>query len=307
DDDDDDKDEEPFEDEEDDEEEEEHLAPVDYSDVPIVDPVLQAGDTEALEADKPAPIPYHLILLSFFPRHVSADVPPRKRACLTTLAPGVKVEESSAAGAARQPGPTDSDLWRRRVEQTGYGITDTWDEIVDTLMEMALTTLEGDDRALLRAQVNTLFRDRPDHRRTAMLLDKEAMYARETQLTTVLGRIEIQEARDLEPQEGPAEAGSIWLSCMIIDKMVPKKRTTIATPATTTVTNAQLQALIDRGVAAALAERDVDRSRNGDNNIDSGTCGRRKVTTQRECTYTDLLKCQPMSFQGTEGVVGPTQ
>nr|GFD05116.1 hypothetical protein [Tanacetum cinerariifolium] len=37
----------------------------------------------------------------------------------------------------------------------------------------------------------------------------------------------------------------------------------------------ETQALIDRGVAAALAERDVDRSRNGDNSNDSGTGGRR--------------------------------
>nr|GEZ62532.1 hypothetical protein [Tanacetum cinerariifolium] len=64
---------------------------------------------------------------------------------------------------------------------------------------------------------------------------------------------------------------------------------------------------IDRGVAAALAECDADRSKNGDNSNDSGTGGRRKVTTQRECTYTDFLKCQPMSFQGTKRVVGLTR
>nr|GEZ37456.1 hypothetical protein [Tanacetum cinerariifolium] len=57
------------------------------------------------------------------------------------------------------------------------------------------------------------------------------------------------------------------------------------------------------GVAAALAERDADRSRNGDNSNDSGTSGRRQVTTQQECIYTNFLKCQPMSFQGTKGVV----
>nr|GFD31669.1 hypothetical protein [Tanacetum cinerariifolium] len=43
-------------------------------------------------------------------------------------------------------------------------------------------------------------------------------------------------------------------------------------------------ALIDRGVAAALAERDADRSRNGDNSNDSGTGGRRQMTTLRECS-----------------------
>nr|GEY25840.1 putative reverse transcriptase domain-containing protein [Tanacetum cinerariifolium] len=72
-------------------------------------------------------------------------------------------------------------------------------------------------------------------------------------------------------------------------------------------TNAQLQALINRDVAVALTERDADRSRNGDNSNDLGTGRRRQMTTPRECSYTDFLKCQPMSFQGTEGVVGLTQ
>ncbi|GJZ04338.1 putative reverse transcriptase domain-containing protein [Tanacetum coccineum] len=94
--------------------------------------------------------------------------------------------------------------------------------------------------------------------------------------------------------------------------MVPTRRTTRTTPATTTaptttVTEAQLQALIDQGVAAALAERDASRSRDGDNSHGSGTGGRRQVPTQRECTYTDFLKCQPINFKGTEGVVGLTQ
>ncbi|GJU93386.1 putative reverse transcriptase domain-containing protein [Tanacetum coccineum] len=94
--------------------------------------------------------------------------------------------------------------------------------------------------------------------------------------------------------------------------MPPKRRTTRATPAstttpTTTVTDAQLQALIDRGLAAALAEHDASRSRDGDNSHGSGTDGKRQVPTQRECTYTDFLKCQPMNFKGTEGVVGLTQ
>nr|GEV97050.1 hypothetical protein [Tanacetum cinerariifolium] len=198
-----------------------------------------------------------------------ADVPPRKRACLTTPAPGFKVGESSAAGAARQLGPTESDFKRYRVEQAGYGITDTQrtDEFEIRFEEAQ------DDRAHLKAQVNTLFRDRPDHHHTAMLLEREAMYARaawtgsedrsaaiaahvktlevqasaliaqtsslQIQLTTTLGRIDILKARDPKPQEGPAEAGS---SC----------------------------------VAAALAEHDADRSRNDDNNNDLGIGERRQ-------------------------------
>nr|GEV59295.1 hypothetical protein [Tanacetum cinerariifolium] len=57
--------------------------------------------------------------------------------------------------------------------------------------------------------------------------------------------------------------------------MAPKKRTTRASPATTTtttpVTNAQLKALIGKGIDDALAARDTDRSRIGDDNHNSGT------------------------------------
>nr|GFA97968.1 hypothetical protein [Tanacetum cinerariifolium] len=232
----DDEDEDPFEDEEDDKEEEEHLAPADSSDVPIVDPVLSAGDTEALEANEPTPTPRsaHIIIplshtclrrarktvrlepsmsasiVACIARHAAllspplpipslplpfpsplttsptdigaplgyraveirmrallpstsrgtnipeADVPPRKRACLTTHALRFEVEESFAAGAARQPGPTESDLRRYRVEQAGYEINDTWDEIVDTLMKIATTTLEGVDQRV--AELDTTIR-----------------------------------------------------------------------------------------------------------------------------------------------------
>nr|GFA90159.1 hypothetical protein [Tanacetum cinerariifolium] len=72
-----------------------------------------------------------------------ADMSPRKKACLTAPALGFKIRESFAAGAARQPGPTESNLRRCRVKQAGYGITDMWDEIVDKMMEIVPTTLEG--------------------------------------------------------------------------------------------------------------------------------------------------------------------
>nr|GEW37636.1 hypothetical protein [Tanacetum cinerariifolium] len=322
--------EEPFEDEEDDdeddEEEEEHLAPTDPSAVSIVDLVLPAGDTKALEADEPTPTPRspHIIILLSQTRlrraqktvrpepfmsasmeacitiHVAilspplpvpslplplpsslttsptdtraplgyraagigmrallpstsgmtdipeADVPPRKRACLTTPASGFEVGKSSAAGAAMQPGPTKSDLRRYRVEQA-EGVDQRVTEL-DTTVRQRTDEFEirfeeaQDDRTLLRARVNTLFKDRPDHRRTTMLLDREAMYAREawagfedksaaitahvrtleaqvaaliaqtsslqTQFTTTHGRIKILDVKDPEPQEGPAEAGS---------------------------------------------------------------------------------------------------
>ncbi|GKE03495.1 hypothetical protein Tco_1395513 [Tanacetum coccineum] len=55
--------------------------------------------------------------------------------------------------------------------------------------------------------------------------------------------------------------------------MAPKRATATTTP----MIDSQLKALIAQGVANALAERDADRSRNGDDNYDSGTGGRRQA------------------------------
>ncbi|GKB07142.1 hypothetical protein Tco_0835375, partial [Tanacetum coccineum] len=199
-----------------------------------------------------------------------AEMPPQKRACLTTPAPRCEIGKSSAAGAARQPGPTPE--------------VDTWDEIVKAMMEITPTTLEGVDQRV--TELDTNVRDRSYHRHTALALDREvvATLIAQTQLTTALGRIETLEARDLEPQDGPAKAGS---SFVYFTKMLPTRRTTRTTPATTTnptttVTNAQLQALINQGVAAALAERDASRSRDGDNSHGSGTGGEGKCPYSRE-------------------------
>ncbi|GKF19470.1 hypothetical protein Tco_0068108, partial [Tanacetum coccineum] len=144
--------------------------------------------------------------------------PLHKRPRRTTPGPGYEVGESSAAGAARQVGPTtaEADLYgfadmldaapgRQTSKELGYGITDTWDDLVGTIQEIAPITLEGvnqrvielattvdqedkiiysqlDDarynRALLRARVNMLYRDRPFYRRTALLMDEDARLSR---------------------------------------------------------------------------------------------------------------------------------
>ncbi|GKF56852.1 hypothetical protein Tco_0170389 [Tanacetum coccineum] len=94
--------------------------------------------------------------------------------------------------------------------------------------------------------------------------------------------------------------------------MAPK-RATRSTPGTenlttTTVTNAQLQAMIDQGVTAALAMIDQgvtaalvarDANRNGDDSHTSGTGVKRNEHAARECTYPDFLKCKPLNFKGT--------
>ncbi|GKE64453.1 hypothetical protein Tco_1518614, partial [Tanacetum coccineum] len=85
--------------------------------------------------------------------------------------------------------------------------------------------------------------------------------------------------------------------------MLPKRTTATTTP----MTDAQIKALIAQEVADALAEIEANRSRNGDDSNDLGSDRRRRMPVACECTNNDFLKCQPLNFKGTEGVVGLTQ
>nr|GEW31686.1 putative reverse transcriptase domain-containing protein [Tanacetum cinerariifolium] len=60
-----------------------------------------------------------------------------------------------------------------------------------------------------------------------------------------------------------------------------------------------VQAMIDQAL--------LRNSTNGDGSHSSNEDNRRKVQTARPCFYADFMKCQPLSFKGTKGVVGLTQ
>ncbi|GJT77184.1 hypothetical protein Tco_1043909 [Tanacetum coccineum] len=144
--------------------------------------------------------------------------------------------------------------------------------------------------------------------------------ARQAQLVETLRLVSTLQTQvtALQGQQGPAsslaqpkipeEAGSS--SQIGYVKMAPK-RATRSTPATTTtttyVTNAHLKALINQGVVDALAARDTDRSINSDDSHNSGTSVRRQAPPTCECTYPDFMKCKPLYFKGTKGVVELTQ
>nr|GEW78648.1 hypothetical protein [Tanacetum cinerariifolium] len=60
-------------------------------------------------------------------------------------------------------------------------------------------------------------------------------------------------------------------------------------------------------IADTLAAHEADRSQNGKDSHDSGTCVRRQAPPARECTYLDFMKCKPLYFKGSEGVVELTR
>nr|GFB61699.1 hypothetical protein [Tanacetum cinerariifolium] len=156
------------------EEEEEHPAPADSA------PSIE--ETEPFETDEED--------------RLEVTLPPRKRLDIA-LGPRYKVRERSSAAAARPAGgfradysfvaTVDREIMRDPKREVGYGITDSWDEIVETLQGAPVSTdteLDGyvrefetrvrqdideiymrlDDeqtkRQLLAGRLNMLFRDR---------------------------------------------------------------------------------------------------------------------------------------------------
>nr|GEZ72658.1 reverse transcriptase domain-containing protein [Tanacetum cinerariifolium] len=269
-------------------------------------------------------------------------LPPQKRLGIA-LGLEYEVGESSSTGAARPArglrvdygfvAIMDREIMRDPEREVGYGITDSWDEIVETLQRAPISTdtelggymrafetrvrqdtdeiymrLEDEltERQLLAGRLNMLFRDRRAHAYTRHLMETEARMSREAWVrstdasdlvrgkvmslrTTVLGQmIEIRElqAADCRRQTVISEllrtdhrrsteiielrtALQGQVTALQGQKQMAPKRTTRSTTDqetinATSVTNAQLQAMIDQGVTAALAARDALRSTNSD-------------------------------------------
>ncbi|GJR07491.1 putative reverse transcriptase domain-containing protein [Tanacetum coccineum] len=85
--------------------------------------------------------------------------------------------------------------------------------------------------------------------------------------------------------------------------MAPTTRRGPNTPVNNTnpnnMTPESIQAMIDQAL--------LRNSTNGDGSHSSHEDNRRNVQTARPCFYADFMKCQPLNFKGTEGVVGLTQ
>ncbi|GJV68052.1 hypothetical protein Tco_1483561 [Tanacetum coccineum] len=67
------------------------------------------------------------------------------------------------------------------------------------------------------------------------------------------------------------------------------------------MTPESIQAMIDRAIQRNSTQTQDDDSQNSGGGI------RRPVQLARVCTYLNFMKCQPLNFKGTEGVVGLSQ
>ncbi|GJR64504.1 hypothetical protein Tco_0010569 [Tanacetum coccineum] len=172
---------------------------------------------EATSTSYSLPLPPPIILSHTRPAAASSGTPPLHLLFTDRREDIPKVRESSSAAAARPEGGLRADYGfvatmdreiRRDLERdVGYGITDSWDEIVEAMhgtrvvtdvveLSQRMTEFETrvkqdtdevytrlDDeqsgRQLLAGRLNMLFRDRRAHARTARLIENEARMSRE--------------------------------------------------------------------------------------------------------------------------------
>nr|GEU72344.1 reverse transcriptase domain-containing protein [Tanacetum cinerariifolium] len=233
----------------DDDEEDEHLALADSFVVPVIDHVPSASDTNVFETDESAPTPRSPQIIILSPSLLVSSPPLPLPSPLTTSLTDAGAPLGYRAAKIRMRDASPPLLFPSTSQKTdiieaempsqkiacfstlalGFEAGEnTYDEIVETMLEIAPTTLEG-----VNQRVTELA--------TTVRQDTDKFY-----------------------------------------KMAPKGRTATTPTTSTSMTYAQIKALIERGITATLAERDADRSINGDDNHDSRTGGRRQESDKVE-------------------------
>ncbi|GJT52712.1 hypothetical protein Tco_0978869 [Tanacetum coccineum] len=180
--------------------------------LPLPPPIILSHTRPAAPSSGTPPL--HLLSTDRREDIPKVTLPPRKRLGIA-LGPAYEVGESSSAAARPARGlradygfvaTMDREIRHDPERDVGYGITDSWDEIVETLQGAPVSTDtelgrhmtafetrvrqdtneiytrlddEQSGRQLLAGRLNMLFRDRRAHARTARLMDTEARMSRE--------------------------------------------------------------------------------------------------------------------------------
>nr|GEX82901.1 hypothetical protein [Tanacetum cinerariifolium] len=288
------EDEEPIEDEDDDDEDED-IASADFSAVPVIDHVPLAGDTEAFETDESAPTPRSPQTRVLFSQirlrrarktirlkppmsasieariaeHVVAPIPPT-----SPTYDQAPLAKSSGAAAARPPrgqydfvDTVEAGLGLIRI--LGYAdwtIARVADRIEDVGYVRALQASKHRMMTFIE-EVNL----RISYQAQACLsfeARNRALLARLETLKTHMSRMEC--------------------------KIMPVTRQ----GANDAMTPESIQAMIDQAIQRNSTHTQDDASQY------SGEGPRRQVQPARVCSYINFMKCQPLKFKGTEGIVG---
>ncbi|GJZ99821.1 hypothetical protein Tco_0672372 [Tanacetum coccineum] len=285
------------------------------SPVPVLSPSRPASPIRSLGyragyAPSSGTPPLHLLSTDRRADRPEVTLPPRKRLGIA-LGPRYEVGESSSAAAARPTGglradygfvaTIDREIMRDLERDVGYGITDTWDEMLvdmpgapatdDTEMGRRMTEFttrvrqdtdeiytrlddEQSERQLMAGRLNMLYRDRRAHARTARLMEAEARITSGSDYRATGSR--------------PQEAGGDYRDAG--GRSQEAEAVHRGTEAAEETSDLDDRAMIDQGVTAALATRDANRSTKGVAGLSQWFERMESVFHISNCTFENQVK-----------------
>nr|GEU73322.1 hypothetical protein [Tanacetum cinerariifolium] len=246
------------------------------------------------------------------------EMPPHKRLCLSTLGSKYEIEESSTARPTKDRGidyrfvsTLDAEARRRGIREIGYGIRDTWVDPAETVPGIApMTVREVNTRVTKLAELHEhdthdlyalledaldsrtrisqrvamesqrfdlLMEDRLAHHETIHIMEEEAYAAREARQAQMVETLLVM--GDMRREMGDMQAELLAL------REHPRRARQLG---------GMLESLITRMLLGMLI-------------VTSHEDNQRNMQTARPCFYADFMKCQPLNFKGTEGMVGLTR
>nr|GEY51276.1 reverse transcriptase domain-containing protein [Tanacetum cinerariifolium] len=216
------------------------------------------------------------------------DMPLQRRFVLTAPPPGCDVVESSVA-AARAP---KSQYNFFDIVKPGQGLirspghdTRTIARAADRAKDVGYT-----DRRDIRLEIDVVRGQRTAYK-TELQEVHQAYLSSEAQNKALLARLETLESYTSRIEWQCQSAEDLAVTQIIIMPVTRQGTNDAVTPES-------IQAMIDRVIQINSTHSQDDASQS------SGGGLRRPVQPARVCSYTDFMKCQPLNFKGTEGVVG---
>ncbi|GKE80790.1 hypothetical protein Tco_1550790, partial [Tanacetum coccineum] len=174
---------------------------------------------------------------------------------------------------------------RQGTRDVGYGIRDTWVDPAGIVHEIApMTVGEVNTRVTELADLYALLEDAQDR-------DSIDYGGGGICFPRGLGSLDTIKSGDPSGASDPSQI------------MAPTTRRGQNTPTSNTnpnnMTPESVQAIIDQALQRNSIIGDTSHRLHRDD--------QRNVQTARPCYYADFMKCQPLNFKGTEGVVGLTR
>nr|GEU51722.1 putative reverse transcriptase domain-containing protein [Tanacetum cinerariifolium] len=261
-----------------------------------------------------APLSHKAAMIRMRDDILEEDMPPRRRFVLTAPPPGCDVAESFAAAARAHRIQYDFvdtiEAGQGLIHSPGHDIR-TIARAADRAEDVGYT-----DRKDIRLEIDVVRGQRTAYE-TELQEVRQAYLSFEAQNRALLAQLETLETHLSRMEWQRQSAKDLAVTQMMrIHALKARAQTDTVDEASSTcyrimpVTRQGKNNAMTRESIQAMIDREIKRNSTHTQDDASQSLGgglRRPVQPVRVCFYTDFMKCQPLNFKGTKGVVGLSQ